>query len=242
VPDFASFDGTTIHYEDEGEGFPVVCLHGIIANYELNWRAPGITAALVDAGFRVIGADARGHGSSGKPHDSAAYSNDAMVRDVVALFDHLGLEEANVAGYSMGAGVAMRFAGRDDRIHRLVLGGFGGSFGDRSADTERFAAAFDDDATQVPEELVPFRNFALGSGMDMDALRALVRSDQFTGGFEASEISVPTLVICGDADPMQPHELAAALPDGRAKLVGGDHFTAVIDPQLAKEIVAFFSS
>ena len=241
MPDFASFDGTTIHYEDEGEGFPVVLLHGIIANYELNWRAPGIAPALVDAGFRVIGPDARGHGSSEKPHDSAAYSDDAMARDVVALFDHLGLRDANLAGYSMGAGVAMRFAARDDRIHRLVLGGFGGSFGERGRDNERFASAFDDDATNVPEELVPFRNFALGSGMDMDALRALVRSDQFSGGFDASKISVPTLVVCGDEDPMQPHELAAALPDGRATIVAGNHFMAVLDPQLAKEIVSFFS-
>lgn len=243
MSDFASFDDVKLHYETEGEGFPVVLLHGIIANIELNWRAPGIWKALVDAGHRVIGIDARGHGESEKPHDAAAYDDDAMAKDVGALFDHLELQQADVVGYSMGAAVAMRFAARDDRIRRLVLGGFAGRFGqDRDVDRSRFASAFDgDDESSVPPELLPFRRFALGSGMDMDALRALTRSDQFAGDFDAAKIAVPTLVICGDEDPMQPHALAAALPDGRAKVVKGDHFMAVIDPAMASEIVGFLS-
>jgi len=243
VPDFASFDDVKLHYEVEGDAFPVVLLHGIIANIELNWRAPGIWKALVDAGHRVIGIDARGHGSSEKPHDPSAYADNAMAKDVGALFDHLDLKQADVVGYSMGAGVAMRFAARDDRIRRLVLGGFGGRFGQgRDVDRSRFAAAFEgDDESSTPEEFLPFRRFAIGSGMDMGALRALVRSDQFEGEFEAAKIRVPTLVVCGDEDPMQPHELAAALPDGRAATVKGDHFMAVIDPALASEIVSFLS-
>ena len=239
MPDFASFDGTSIHYEDEGDGFPVVFLHGIIANYELNFRAVGVSKAVIEAGFRAIGMDARGHGASEKPHEISAYSDDAMAKDVAALFDHLGLAQADLVGYSMGAAVSMRFAARDDRIRRLVLGGFGGGFGE-DGDHERFASAFDDDAAEVPEELVPFRNFALGSGMDMDALRALVRSNAFTGAFVAEKVKPPTLVVCGDED-ISPHELAAALPDGRAVVIKGNHFAAVLDPALATEIVSFLS-
>jgi pimeloyl-ACP methyl ester carboxylesterase len=243
MPHFSSFDGVEIHYEIEGDGPPVVLLHGIIANFELNWRSPGISKAIVDAGFRVVGPDARGHGHSGKPHESSAYGDDAMAKDVVALFDHLGLERADVVGYSMGAAVAMRFAARDHRIRRIVLGGFGGRFGDRSRPEEevhsRFASAFDaPDISTVPEEFRPFRQFAEGSGMDMDALRALVRSNWFSGGFDATKVKVPTLVICGDED-VSPYELAESLPDGRAMLISGNHFAAVLDPALATEIVSF---
>lgn len=240
---FSSFDGVDIHYEVEGDGPPVVLLHGIIANFELNWRSPGISKALVDAGFRVVGPDARGHGQSGKPHESSAYGDDAMAKDVVALFDHLELEHADVVGYSMGAAVTMRFAARDDRIRRIVLGGFAGRFGDRSRPEDeshsRFASAFDaPDISTVPEDLRPFRLFAEGSGMDMDALRALVRSNAFSGGFDATKVKPPTLVICGDED-VSPSELAESLPHGRAKIISGNHFSAVLDPALATAIVAF---
>jgi pimeloyl-ACP methyl ester carboxylesterase len=244
VPEFASFDGVKIHYEVEGEGPPVVLLHGIIATAELNWRAPGIWKALVDAGMRVIGPDARGHGSSEKPHDPHRYNDDAMARDVSALFDHLGLERADVVGYSMGAAVSMRFAGRDDRIRRLVLGGFSGRFRNAEAVDEadarsRFRAVFEaEDEDSIDPTLIPFRRFAVGSGADMDALRALVRSNAFDGGFDASKVYPPTLVVCGDED-VSPYELAESLPDGRARLISGNHFAAVLDPALATEIVSF---
>src|SRR5207249_41 len=105
------------------------------ATTELNWRAPGVIGALTAAGRRAIGLDARGHGLSEKCYDPAAYANDAMFRDVGALFDHLGLESADVLGYSMGAATALRFALADTRVRRLVLGGSGGNPGGSLEDT-----------------------------------------------------------------------------------------------------------
>ncbi len=242
MPEFSSFDGTTLYYEDEGTGQPVVLLHGIIANIELNWKLAGVWQNLVDAGFRAIGLDARGHGKSEKPREIAAYSDDAMAKDVDALFKHLSLDQADLVGYSMGAMVSMRFAPNEKRIRRLVLGGFSGRLEDDAEDHERFAEAFDaPDDSSVGEDLLPFRRFALGSGMDMEALRALVRSNAFKGGFDAADIQVPTLVICGEDDPMQPFELAEELTDGRAVLVPGEHFLAPVAPEFSKEIVGFLS-
>src|SRR5262252_9423613 len=85
MPEFQSFDGVTLHYDLEGEGAPVVLLHGFAADTNLNWRQPGIIQALAAAGRRTIGLDARGHGMSEKCYDPSAYANDAMVADGAAL-------------------------------------------------------------------------------------------------------------------------------------------------------------
>src|SRR5689334_11895839 len=119
---FDSFDGVPLYYEREGEGQPVVLLHGFTSSIEGNWKRPGIWQAIVDSGCSVIGLDARGHGKSSKPHDVAAYENDAMVRDVDALLQHLSLSRVDVVGYSMGAMTALRFAIGESRVRRLVLG------------------------------------------------------------------------------------------------------------------------
>jgi pimeloyl-ACP methyl ester carboxylesterase len=242
MPTFRSFDGTELNYEEEGAGQPVVLLHGVIANIDLNWRLPGVWQVLVDAGFRPIGLDARGHGKSEKPREVSAYDDNAMAKDVGALFDHLSLDAADVCGYSMGAMTALRFVPGEERVRRLVLGGFGGRSSDDPRERDSFAAAFEGtDESSVPEELLPFRRFALGSGMDMEALRALVRSNYFLGAFDAERIRVPTLVICGEDDHLGPDDLAERVPDAREVLVRGDHFSAVVDPAFAKEIVSFLS-
>ncbi len=73
---FTSFDGLKIAYMVWGAPGalpPVFLHHGFIANGTLNWVRPGIVASLTDAGRQVIAIDARGHGDSDKPHDSAFY-------------------------------------------------------------------------------------------------------------------------------------------------------------------------
>ncbi|RPI10764.1 MAG: alpha/beta fold hydrolase, partial [Actinobacteria bacterium] len=107
---FASFDDTEITFDDEGSGPLVLLLHGFAANAYANWHQPKVTETLVAAGRRVIAWDARGHGRSGKPHDPAAYKNEAMARDVRALLDHLDVEAVDVVGYSMGGHIAARVA------------------------------------------------------------------------------------------------------------------------------------
>src|SRR5437870_9129358 len=84
VATFTSFDGTKLFYLEEGEGPPAVLLHGLTSSTEGNWRRPGIWNALLDAGKRIVGLDARGHGRSDKPHDPRAYERESMVHDVAS--------------------------------------------------------------------------------------------------------------------------------------------------------------
>lgn len=241
MPTFPSFDGLALTYQEEGGGRPVVLLHGFAASTDHNWRGPGVWRSLVGAGRRVIGLDARGHGASGKPHDPGAYADGAMSRDVLALFDHLGLDHADVAGYSMGAAVAMQFAADNSRVRRLVLGGTNGQLniqGDAPAQVDRrrriVAALLAEDPGAIDDPLGrEFRTFADGTHADREALAAVMRApERFGTPPDLSAITAPTLVICGDRD-VSPDELAAALPNGTAKVVKGDHIKAVGDPAFA---------
>ena len=107
--------GVRIHYTDEGQGEPLLLVHGLGATADLNWRLPGITRMLARH-FRVIAMDIRGHGLSGKPEDSSQYGTQ-MVDDVVRLMDHLKIKRVHIAGYSMGGFIALNLlAHHPDRV------------------------------------------------------------------------------------------------------------------------------
>ncbi len=245
---FDSFDGVRLHVDAEGDGPAVVLLHAFATDTERNWRRPGIVDALVRAGRRVLGLDARGHGRSEKCYDPAAYENDAMARDVAALFDHEGIEQADVVGHGMGSVTAVFFTLRDDRVRRLVLGGLGGNLSDTSAMLARWGRrtdtamdAEDVEAIEDPQALRA-RTFADHNGADRRALAALWRGPRPVPltRRELSAIAVPTLVISGDQGP-SPHEIAAALQQGQARTVAGDRMTAIADPAFAGAIVEFLT-
>ena len=100
--------GVKIHYTVEGEGEPVVLVHGFAVNGDLNWRKPGIISHL-SKHYRVITMDVRGHGLSGKPHDPSQYGT-RLADDVVSLLEHLEIERAHLVGYSLGGFIALKAA------------------------------------------------------------------------------------------------------------------------------------
>ncbi|KAF4407392.1 MULTISPECIES: alpha/beta fold hydrolase [Streptomyces] len=254
---FTSFDGTVIRYHvyeaepagTEPAGPPVVLHHGFVADTFTNWSAPGIVGALTARGHRVVGIDARGHGRSGKPHDSARYGEPAMARDLSALLDELGAEHVRLAGYSMGAVVSLLAAAADDRITRLVAGGVGagivemGGLDTRAVPPEGIVAALTaEDPSAVGPEAAGFRALADAVGADRAALAAHAAAVH-QGTMPLADVRVPVLVLAGDEDPLavRPSVLVDALPDARLLTVPGDHVAAVGDPGFAAAIVDFFS-
>jgi pimeloyl-ACP methyl ester carboxylesterase len=245
VPTFASFDGTMLAYHDDGDGAPVILLHGFAADTNLNYVRSGVFDLLLDEGYRVIALDARGHGLSAKPHDPNAYGGDAMRRDVQALLDELGLERCIVVGYSMGAAVTLRLAMMDPRLHAIALLGAGENMADRDGGVERRAAMAEafrvDDVEALPERVRAFRDMADAIRADREALGALLDApwpDTATG-LEA--VTVPVIVICGvdDDEVGSPEVLASQLPNAEVVRVPGDHFTANARPELHDALVAF---
>jgi len=245
---FASFDGTTIAYRDEGTGRPVLLLHGFAADQDANWTQPHVVDALVDAGHRVLAPDARGHGASAKPTDPARYADDAMVRDAQALLDHVGIDAVDVVGYSMGALVSARLVLVEPRARSLVLGGLGAGLTDGRPPANRSAIAdalLTDDASTITNPVArAFRTFAERTGADRQALAAIQRAPRAAAPTRLEAISVPTLVIAGDRDVLvgSPQALADRIPGAAARVIRGDHLTAVGDPAFRGAIVEFLAA
>ena len=115
-----------IAYLDEGQGAPIVLVHGFASTKEVNWVHPGWVTTLTRAGRRVIALDNRGHGASSKLYDPVLYHSATMADDVRALLDHLNIERADVMGYSMGARItAFLILSHAARVRSAIFGGLG---------------------------------------------------------------------------------------------------------------------
>ncbi|GAB3208171.1 alpha/beta fold hydrolase [Nocardia tengchongensis] len=245
---FTTWDGLELNYRVwEGEGVPVVLQHGIVADTNANWMSMGVVAALEKAGHHVISLDARGHGRSDKPHDPARYSWQAMADDMRALFDHLALDQVALVGYSMGGIISLLVAGADARVQRLVIGGIGAGVVDcggidwRVIQAQDIVTAMSGDAADVPELARMFRILADALGADRAAIAAVATALNEAPIESLTGVTVPTLVLAGDADPLavEPQRLAAALPNAECVVVKGDHLAAVADPAFAAALVDF---
>lgn len=131
-------DGIELAFLDEGEGRPVVLLHGFPDTSRL-WRHQ--IAALTGAGFRAIAPDLRGRGASGRGSSVEDYAIPHVTADVVALLDGLEVERADVVAHDFGALAGWRLAElHPDRVRRLVAMSVGhpSTFGQRTMeDRER---------------------------------------------------------------------------------------------------------
>ena len=245
MPQF-THDGVEIAFFDQGEGEPIVLVHGFASTKEVNWITPGWVTPLTGAGRRVIALDNRGHGASAKLYDPAAYHSAIMADDVRALMDHLGLPRADVMGYSMGARIAAFLAlVQPERVRSVVLGGLGMGLIDGVGDPERIARGLE--APSLADVADPgarqFRSFAEQTRSDLRALAACMRgSRQTLSRDEAGRIAVPLLVAVGSKDAIAgpPEELAALVPNARALVIPNrDHMLAVGDKTYKSGVLEF---
>jgi pimeloyl-ACP methyl ester carboxylesterase len=134
---FADVNGARIHYEESGEGPPVVWSHEFAGDHR-SWAAQ---VEHFDRFYRNVVYDHRGYPPSSVPEDAAAYGEDLLVADLLGLMDHLGVERAHLVGLSMGASVVLNFAlAHPGRCRGIVVAGCGTGSSDREA-FERMARA-----------------------------------------------------------------------------------------------------
>jgi pimeloyl-ACP methyl ester carboxylesterase len=243
-------DGVELAGQQVGEGANsagIVLLHGLTATRR--YVVMG-SRTLERERYRVASYDARGHGRSAAAPDPVAYGYDRLARDLEAVLDALELERVVLAGASMGAHTALRFALRHpERV--AALGLITPSFdpdlplgasalaewdaladGLREGGVERFVAAYD--FTALPGEWrdtverVVRQRLAAHEHPEAvaDALEVVPRSRPFDSLAELAEIDVPAVVVASrdEADPGHPlavgERYAQAIP--RARLVVED--------------------
>jgi pimeloyl-ACP methyl ester carboxylesterase len=235
-----------IAYLDEGEGEPIVLVHGFASNKEVNWVAPGWVAALTRAGRRAIALDNRGHGESSKLYDPADYDRAKMAEDVRALLDHLGIARADVMGYSMGARITANLAlAHPKRLRSATFGGLGirlVSDGGLPPNVVRALEAPSIDEVTDPQGFM-FRRFAEQTKCDLRALAACARAG--AGPLPREQVAslrIPALIAVGTKDTIagSPQELAQLLPEGRVlEIPDRDHMLAVGDRVYKEGVLAF---
>jgi pimeloyl-ACP methyl ester carboxylesterase len=241
-------DDVEIAFLDEGEGDPVILVHGFASTKEVNWLYPGWIATLTKAGRRAIALDNRGHGASSKLYDPAAYHSAVMAEDVRALLDDLRIARADVMGYSMGARIAAFLAlAHPERVSSIIFGGLGSRLVDGVGLPESIAEALE--APSLAEVRDPqgrtFRAFADQTRSDHKALAACIRgSRQTLSQADCARLTMPALVAVGTKDDVagSANELAALLPAGRAmEIPGRDHMLAVGDRVFKQGVLDFLA-
>ncbi|HXQ58699.1 MAG TPA: alpha/beta hydrolase [Acidimicrobiales bacterium] len=113
-------EGLRLHYEDYGTGSHIlVFLHGILLDAQMNRR---LASDLAAAGNRVVLLDLPGHGQSDKPRHASAHRIDSYAHYVVALLDHLGIDQAIIGGVSLGANVTLQVAAQaPERVRGMLI-------------------------------------------------------------------------------------------------------------------------
>ena len=247
MPSFRNGD-VEIAYLDEGEGEPIVLVHGFASTKEVNWVQPGWVTTLTRVGRRVVAHDNRGHGASGKPYEPSAYHSAIMADDVRALLDHLKIARADIMGYSMGARITAFLAVKHaDRVRSAILGGLGIRLVEGVGLPESIAHALE--APSLAEVQDPtgtmFRTFAEQTKSDLRALAACVRgSRQTLTREEVAAIRAPVLVAVGTKDPVagSAQALAAIIPGARAlDIPDRDHMLAVGDKVFKAGVLDFLN-
>jgi pimeloyl-ACP methyl ester carboxylesterase len=240
---FETPDGQRLAWHELGEGRPVVLLHGLFSNADINWLRYGHAAALAAAGMRAIMLEHRAHGQSAKPHEPAAYPKDVLTTDALAFVKHLGLGDYDLVGYSLGARTAVRMIARGARPRRLALAGMGleGLVG-----TTGRADHFRDILTNLgkhergsPKWMA--EAFLKTTKGDPKALLLLLDTWEHVTEGDLAGVTMPTLVVAGaeDLDNGSAPTLAERLPDARYVEVPGGHMSSVTKPELGQAIAAF---
>ena len=242
---FVNNNGVKIHYHVEGDGPPVVLLHGLTTSM-VQFVKGGYVDALKDD-YRLIMLDARGHGSSDQLYETEDYAPQYMASDVIAVMDVEGIDKAHCFGYSMGARGGYSLAVyASDRFHSFVLGG--------QHPYARTAEQKVDDLKWI--ERWERRRDSILAGeesrrdpKDYDVFIAFRKQIMRWPPFEVEQIAKglqgPTLLFTGEADErnMLTKEFAGNLPNTKFfSLPGLNHDQAFLQKELVLPHVKEFLS
>jgi pimeloyl-ACP methyl ester carboxylesterase len=262
-----SVNGLHIHYDVAGDAARHLILVHAYPLHSASW-APQVAALSKDR--TVVTYDVRGFGRSAAPNDPAAYSQDISVTDLLALLDHLGLQQADICGLSMGGNIALNFALRHpDRVSSLVVSGTGSGSDDQKPFIERthgwaetaerdgmeaFAdlvmvnAVFSEYADRGPRQRAHLRGLILGNTVPGVAhtARQVIAKRPTIPQLEPRlrELAVRTLIIAGELDAavaLPTEIMAKAIPKAHLEIIPDTgHFNNVEVPDTVNRVLRDF--
>jgi pimeloyl-ACP methyl ester carboxylesterase len=210
-----AIDGADLHVVEEGNGEPLLLLHGLMGTAD-DWGHVFDRPALART-YRLVAPDARGHGSSTNPLGEFTFHR--CARDVLGIMDRLGIASARAIGMSLGAKTLLHVAtASPGRIRAMVLVSAAPRF--PGATRAAFAAAAE--STRGPEEWAAMRTRHIQGDSQIEALLRLparFAADLTDMTFDAERlaaVTAKTLVVAGERDPLYPTYLADELHRGIA--------------------------
>jgi pimeloyl-ACP methyl ester carboxylesterase len=250
---YATNRGVRIHYEIEGDGPPIVLLHGGLGNLK-DWCRVGYVDYL-KGDYQLVLIDVRGHGASDKPHDPGAYELDILVNDIVAVLDNLHFRKSHFLGYSLGGRLGFGAAKyHPERFYSFIIGGAHPYMLDQKeleADLQLFKkgigaviASMEDSSES---KMAPERRADLVAN-DLDAVAALFSASHWRGSLEdvLPGMVMPCLIFAGEDDPLYvgAKECVRSMPSARfISLPGLGHSEVLLKSKdLLPHITKFLAS
>ena len=203
---YASVNGINLYYEIHGTGKPLIMLHGGFGTFEM---FAALSPALTEK-YQVIGVDLYGHGRTALTDRPLRFEH--MADDIAGLIQHLGLEKADLLGFSLGGAVALQTAIRHpERVNKLVLISTpfkrSGWHPEMQTGMTKFAPEFFmntpiyDTYVRVAPKPEDFPRLVVNM---REAL-----SQDYDWTESVSALKTPTLIIAGDADGLPPSHAVA---------------------------------
>lgn len=220
------------HYIEQGEGFPLILLHG--NGEDLSYFEHQMEPFAKH--FRVIAIDTRGHGQT--PRGNAPFSIRQFAEDLLGFMDQHRIEKAHILGFSDGGNIAMVFAmAHPERVEKLILDG------------ANLDAAGVKRSIQIPIE-IGYRIAKIFAGKSPEAkknaeLLGLMVNDPNVKPEELARILCPTLVIAGSKDMIKEGHtrlIARSIPGAQMVIISGNHFVANKNPDAFNEAILHFLS
>jgi pimeloyl-ACP methyl ester carboxylesterase len=257
---YADVNGLSLYYEEHGSGEPLVLLHGGLGAAEL-W-APVLPALA--AGRRVIAVDLQGHGHTADV--DRPLRPETMADDVAALIAHLGLERADVMGYSLGGLTALRTAiQHPERVRRLVVVSVAFRRDGNHADAVANMDAMTAEAAEMMKQSPIYEVYARVAPRPEDWASLVGKTAELVKvGYDWTDeirgLVAPTMLVYADADSIRPDHIveffallggglrdagwnAAHRPVARlAVLPGHTHYDVSASPALAPAVIGFLDA
>jgi pimeloyl-ACP methyl ester carboxylesterase len=237
---YTSFGSIKLYYEVKGEGFPVVLVHGFTGTSQ-GWKHGKLYGDLLRAGYKVITMDLPGNGRSDKPHNNAAYADNAEAKDIMGLVTYLGIKQYDVVGYSRGSIIVSSLLVMDKRVNKTVIGGMGDAYTN----------------PQWPRRVHAYKSIMGDTSFhDVDGMMRYIHSEHFdneslalqqkwqpsTSPQQLAKVKTAVLIIRGTEDKEENNSetaLQKMIPGSEVAHVPGDHSAAVNTQQFSDAVLQF---